>query len=890
MNQEDDLLESLLAVATEELEKFESDSSPKGNRENEENSIKPNSKTYRPKIIKETNLFGLETNIEATRTSLRASNLSEIHNGDTDSSDDEGNRNYENQKYNDCGKVIKKLLSSNSTNSISSSHYGIPKKRTSSWTPNLNPDRVSSRNPKMLATTKNVSSKSHVDVFIDPVFGMRIINPLISSTMLTERMQGRIAVKFSDLIRFIGNDSLKDKDWVICGVVVSKSPPKTSQKGSQFSIWTLSDLKDDIKTVALFMFSGAHTDLWKTIVGTVIGVLNPNIMERRDGSKDVASLSVDTSQKVMVFGQSKDFGLCKSIKKNGEKCTSIVNLSKCEFCVYHIKQEYQKCSKRSELQSNFAGKGLVNLRNKVLGKNEVFYAGKSYVAIPAKKSKKLEAKDDRILQNLNGLNGNVTRTKTPVKKKKGMAMQLDINPVQRAKDLELLKKLGGSTDFESKTNFSGSRSNEISLADSKATALSVISKLKSKSDSASNVKEINNKYDLKGDLHKNLEMKNKFSGKMSGTLSLSDSKQAALNVITKLKENTNTAKLDNNINLFKDVESEFDDLKYTDDEEEECASKLSLKVLDDSSKQIKSSHTATQSPSVSKHNKNKLASNEHLGLQSSKNVSLEDSNISKSKINSHCDEQKAFKSPKQTITDLGIPKLSAFGKNDFIDLSKPVTSRQIDRAKINALKFIEKNGPIMKIDPNSTKKSGKKRPLNTSEPVETPSKKSKLQESEFISDRFKKMMAMSSRHSELIEQHDDEEKEKYFQKQEMKEKMEEKMANTFKVSCKAVKCLTCKYVSFSASDFCKKERHPLKVFDATKRFYKCSNCQYRTATLEIFPTKSCQSCGSSKWERTGMMKEKIIAVQHQLSIRGGEQTFINSVAKDANLDLLIPDD
>lgn len=293
MSQEDDLLESLLAVATEELEKFEDKSDYKEETKNEENLIKSDTKICKPKIIKETNLFELETNVKSTLTSLKPSDLSEIHNGDTDSSDDEGNRNYENQKYNECGKVIKKLLSSdftNDSNCISSSHYGAPKKRTSSWMPSPKHGKVNISSPTF--KNKSVPLKGYGDVFIDPIFGMRIVNPSISSAILTERMEGRVAVKFSDLVRFIGNDGLKDKDWVICGVLVSKSPPKTSQKGSQFSIWTISDLKGDIKTVALFMFSGAHTDLWKTVVGTVIGVLNPNIMERRDGSKDVVSCKI----------------------------------------------------------------------------------------------------------------------------------------------------------------------------------------------------------------------------------------------------------------------------------------------------------------------------------------------------------------------------------------------------------------------------------------------------------------------------------------------------------------------------------------------------------------------------------------------------------------------
>lgn len=52
-------------------------------------------------------------------------------------------------------------------------------------------------------------------------------------------------------------------------------------QGSQYSIWKLSDLSDCTKTAALFLFGGAHRALWKHSVGTVFGILNPNILKER---------------------------------------------------------------------------------------------------------------------------------------------------------------------------------------------------------------------------------------------------------------------------------------------------------------------------------------------------------------------------------------------------------------------------------------------------------------------------------------------------------------------------------------------------------------------------------------------------------------------------------
>ncbi|KAL1140574.1 hypothetical protein AAG570_000504 [Ranatra chinensis] len=94
----------------------------------------------------------------------------------------------------------------------------------------------------------------------------------------------------------------------------------------------------------------------------------------------------------------------------------------------------------------------------------------------------------------------------------------------------------------------------------------------------------------------------------------------------------------------------------------------------------------------------------------------------------------------------------------------------------------------------------------------------------------------------------------YYEKMEKKEQMEEKMLNTFKIECKAVKCLECKYTWFSASEMCKSEGHPIKVVDAEKRFFKCGKCSNRTISLEIIPLISCRNCGSSNWLKAPMIR------------------------------------
>ncbi|CAG4951407.1 unnamed protein product [Colias eurytheme] len=520
--------------------------------------------------------------------------------------------------------------------------------------------------------------------------------------------------------RHVENEDLS-KDWVIAGVIVKKSATKKSQKGNQFIIWTLSDMKDDLKTVSMFLFRKAYNDLWKSSEGTVVAVLNPNVLDRSENSKDQACLSVDNSEKVMILGQSKDLGICKSKKKNGEPCTAFVNMSQGEHCIYHIKQEYQKFSRRQELQSSTMGKGLVNLQNKVFGKDTFIYGGKSYSALPSGNSKPVKDRDQNRLMSL-------------------------------------------SDYFKSETD---------TLMTNKAPCGTGI---------------IQNKSGL---LHS-----------------------------PKIQKVSDAERL-NNLN---------------------------------------------QSPSSNQTLAQKVANSPTLG----KGFGLKGGGV--------------------------------------IDLNISYRQRSVEKAKLKALRLIQQEGGIEKIDPNNIKgtEAGKKRALEKllteSDTDENSCKKAKIGKpivkviskpengKQVMSERFKKILEATSAHENLIKQHEDDEQEKYFNKLEKKEAMEEKMLNTFKIACKAVRCVKCKYTAFSAAQICKDERHPLKVLDTFKRFFKCADCKNRTVSLELLPLHSCKNCNGSRWEKAPMLREKNVTITEGLSLRGEEETFIGGqVTAGKNINLLVPD-
>lgn len=212
-------------------------------------------------------------------------------------------------------------------------------------------------------------------------------------------------------------------------------------------------------------------------------------------------------------------------------------------------------------------------------------------------------------------------------------------------------------------------------------------------------------------------------------------------------------------------------------------------------------------------------------------------------------------------------------------------------AKANAVNLIKSKGPIQKENPNLFEKSkdGSKKRKLPEDVILDLGQERKIVKEEKVSSRFMELMKATSQNQDLIETAQQEAEDKYFDEMDRKEKMEHKMMNTYKIPCKAVRCLVCKYTWFSASEWCKTERHTLRVLDATKRFFKCRDCNSRTACLTMFPLISCKNCNGSKWERAPMMSHKKVE-EPNLSIRGDELTFLNAIQPKLNMGLMVPDD
>ncbi|XP_074093603.1 minichromosome maintenance 10 homolog [Cotesia typhae] len=685
-----------------------------------------------PKKIKEFNFLetpGPEVASQLNTKDKDTSDSQSLIKATNDSSDDEDSKYFHEQRYSESGRSIKELLTKQQDDKEHSriSHFSDIKQKVD--------NNTFARSPRVGVPSKSVEKKDGPiqewlkkpsDIYTDPVFGLRIVKPLISSQELSERMKNRAAVTVSKVKNFIATQDLSN-DWVIAGVLIQKSATRKSQNGNAYCIWTISDLSEAVSRVTVFLFKDAYKTFWKTSDRVVVGILNPSVLETRN-DKDEATLSVDNSQKIMILGNSKDLGRCKSVKKSGEPCNAIVNVSKCEYCVYHVKTEYNKASRRQDLQTDHMNRKFGNFGAKNPGGNKSkgpgIYSQASHhtnmLVIPAKRNLKMEQKDSERLALLTGKN--------------------------------------------SGKSFSGENSKEgigASFVDEKV------------SENLSKVKNTDR-------LQKIRDWNPKTSNLIAGVLS---------------------------------------PLRPTSIAEKVEPQKCTLKP---------------------------------------------------------------------------IPRLGSGLKGTTIDFSEPITKRHINSAKKNALDWVKNNGGFKQSNPNKIKESREKiQKVGSKRNRDEDTDKDKELEPEAkkaAREKFKEMMEKGSAHKDLVESSKGQEQEKYFNKLEAKERMEEKMINTTKVDCKAVRCLTCKYTAFSASDNCKTQRHPLRVIDAVKSFFKCGDCGNRTVSLNRIPSISCKKCSGSNWLRTGMMSEKKVQLQREkLSIRGGEQKFIGGDVTDVNLSLVVPD-
>ncbi|XP_056000805.1 protein MCM10 homolog isoform X2 [Ostrea edulis] len=286
------------------------------------------------------------------------------------------------------GQVIQDLMKKGNRQRVSCTSQGAVQElrqralKTNSWKtgPFSGQEMVDPRHKAAIEDHKSVT---------DPFSGIRIINPKISSMEMKYKMADRLLIKLSKIHLKLKSADLQG-NWVTIGVIVHKTEPRTSSSGKSFCIWRLSDLDDCEKTISFFLFGEVFKQHWKNEVKSVVGILNPNKMDKAEKNQQDMAFTVHHPNQILMMGYSQDLGKCAGVSKAGKACTNFINKQLGQFCVYHVQSAYKKtCAKRTELQ----GSSQVTPKNRVFGTRNVkesmfFYGGETFTNTRRKSSKK----------------------------------------------------------------------------------------------------------------------------------------------------------------------------------------------------------------------------------------------------------------------------------------------------------------------------------------------------------------------------------------------------------------------------------------------------------------------------------------------------------------------
>jgi minichromosome maintenance protein 10 len=195
----------------------------------------------------------------------------------------------------------------------------------------------------------------------EPYSALHLSNRILPHSFLSRTLASKTVLRIPDLLKSVKAPDFDppdvEGDYVVFGIVASKSSPKEHSKDSKkakvtakeidpyddglnntekYMAITLTDLK---WTIDLFLFDTAFPRYYKLSEGILIAILNPNIMPPPPNKLDTNRFSLCISSSddtVLEIGSARDIGFCKAVRKDGKTCQSWVDARKTEFCDFHI--------------------------------------------------------------------------------------------------------------------------------------------------------------------------------------------------------------------------------------------------------------------------------------------------------------------------------------------------------------------------------------------------------------------------------------------------------------------------------------------------------------------------------------------------------------------------
>ncbi|KAG5983813.1 hypothetical protein E4U55_007045 [Claviceps digitariae] len=197
---------------------------------------------------------------------------------------------------------------------------------------------------------------------------MHLSKRILPHNVVARHVSSKQILNVKDLLREVKAPDFAlpdvEKDVVVFAVVARKSEPRAhkptanqkQEDRGKYMVMTLTDLDYELD---LFLFNSGFTRFWKLTEGTVVAILNPNIMPPPPGRQDTGRFSLvinSDEDTILEIGSARDLGFCQSVKKDGEMCGTWVNKKKTHFCEFHSNEAVRKQrATRQEINSNGFG-------------------------------------------------------------------------------------------------------------------------------------------------------------------------------------------------------------------------------------------------------------------------------------------------------------------------------------------------------------------------------------------------------------------------------------------------------------------------------------------------------------------------------------------------------
>ena len=225
--------------------------------------------------------------------------------------------------------------------------------------------RVRSLSPKPKASdspSKRSTPEASASLF-EPFSSLHLSKRHLPHNFLTGTFSEKHIYLLSSLLGAVKSPDfllpdVPEPDHVILAIIASKSSPlnhksahictradsssvaeaadSEQNQNGKYMVLTLTDLK---WTVDLFLFGTGYTRFRKLTPGTVVALLNPDIMPPAPGKADTGRFSLklaSSDDTVLEIGTSRDLGWCNSVRKDGKQCGSWIDKRHTEFCEFHV--------------------------------------------------------------------------------------------------------------------------------------------------------------------------------------------------------------------------------------------------------------------------------------------------------------------------------------------------------------------------------------------------------------------------------------------------------------------------------------------------------------------------------------------------------------------------